>query len=384
MQFSEIRDIVKTQLEGEGIYRTTTLLNTIINRSYLLIAGMSLFDVRRLNTTFSGTRNRVSVGEKQLVKNGGFEDNDPPDNWTAGNSASLAQYSTDCYAGNNCLTMTENGTANPQAYQSSIMLQAGGKYTFRVWVATGGSGTAYYVFVYDDTTATHLGYESGTATSTWAEVTFDITVPSGSSSVSITLQHTASKGAGTSLMFDACGLGRMDTVICPLYVTLTEAGTSQARRIHPVSPDELEFYSSDWEGTKADQSMYYSLLSPYHNSMEEMAVVPAPLTHDAAPDHNMTVQSLCAVEPVGLSSDTDEPSLPRQFHDMLVKYTMFECYLGEPGRAADAVAQYKEFVDRMDQFIAYLKARFPEGRDYEPFPPEFISDLITRKRQESE
>lgn len=385
MEFSEIKDIVKNQLDSEGIYRTATLIGTIVNRGYKLISGMSLYDVRRFDTTFAGTRNRVSIGEVQLVKNGGFEDGDPPNEWTAGSSASVARHSSDCHSGNYCVTVTENGENYPKIDQDDISLQSGGSYTVSVWVKTGGAGTAYYVFMYDNTKAQGISpYGLDNATSTWSEITFNFDMPAGSSDGTIALVHMAAQGAGTSLMFDDCKITRRDTPICPLYVSVTSAETSEACRIHPVEPSEFEFYGSSWEGTKADQSSYYTILSPFHPAWEEMVVVPAPLTHDSTPDHNMTIQSLCAVEPIDLSDDTDEPTLPRQFHDMLVKYALFECYLGEPGRVADALAQYKEFTARMDQLVAHLKARFPSGRDFEPFPSEFIGDLITRKRQESE
>lgn len=385
MQFSEIRTIIKDQLDGEGIYRTDTFLNKVINRGYKFIAGMSLYDVRRLNTTFDGTRNRVSIGERQAVQDGGFELSDPSTYWTAGNDAVVTRVSGAKF-GSYCVSVLENGTNYPKISQT-LTLQTGGSYVLSVHAKAGaapGVGTNYYVFAYDNTTGKTLNSELTACTASWAEVTFNFTVPAGSSAVNLALENRALAAAGTSMMFDGAKVTRNDDIICPMFVSVTEASTSDARRIYPAAVEELEFYVSDWEGTKADQSIYYALVSPFHVDYEYMVIVPAPLTHDATPDHEMTVKSLCAVEPIDMSSDADEPTLPREFHDMLIKYTLFECYVGEPRRAGDALRYYKEFVGRVDQFVSHLKARFPGGRDFEPYPAEFISDLITRKRQESE
>jgi len=393
MQFSKIRDIVKTQLEGEGVYRTSTLLGTIINRGYALIAGMSLYDVRRLDVNLAGTRNFASLGGAQtLLSNGGFETGDLT-SWatqgTTGAGDTAEASTTYAIGGSYSLKLVCGGNVAFGRKQTSVPVTAGLTYVIEgyIYVTAYTTGKVNLdVQAYDDAGDNVLdtsGIELQATNGGWVRYTDEATIPANTTEVSIrcfgddTPEFTA--------YFDSIKFyQKQQGIIAPLYMSMEEASTSANLRIHPISHAESEFYSTDWIGTKADQGMYYAISSPFHNAYEYISVLPAPLTHDSTPDHEMNITSLCAVEPDSMSSDTDEPSLPRQFHDMLVKYALFECYLGEPGRAADAVAQYKEFVDRMDQFIAYLKARFPEGRDYEPFPPEFISDLITRKRQESE
>lgn len=393
MQFSEIRDVVKNQLTENNIYRTNTLIDTMINRGYSLVAGMSLYDVRRIVTDVDGARNVVSLaGTQNMLSNGDFELG-ALTNWdaqgTAGAGDSVSIDSSYAVGGTYSMKVVCGGNDAYGRQQQEISVTPGLTYVLEGYIYVSAYTSGYVnldVQAYNNAGDNVLDTNDLRLTATnggWKRYTDEATIPANTTEVKVrcfgdnTPEFTA--------YFDNIRLyPKHQNIVAPLYVSIEEAGASANTRLHPVLHEELEFYSSDWFGAKDDQSMYYALSNPYHNAYEFITIVPAPLTHDSTPAHEMNITTLCAVEPAALSSDTDEPSLPRQFHDMLVKYALFECYLGEPGRVADALAQYKEFTNRMDQLIAHLKARFPSGRDFEPFSPEFISDTITRRRQESE
>lgn len=57
MKVSELRDIIKTSLDDDGVYRTNTFIENRIDEGQKLVALFSLFDERRVTLNIDGTRN---------------------------------------------------------------------------------------------------------------------------------------------------------------------------------------------------------------------------------------------------------------------------------------------------------------------------------------
>jgi len=164
-----------------------------------------------------------------------------------------------------------------------------------------------------------------------------------------------------------------DKCIAPLYV----ANTSTGNRVHCCSVDEMEFYSSAWEGQTDTDALYYTLLSPFSYAYASIVICPYPTAN------TMTFSFVGAFEPEELDDDSDEPRLPEEYQDLLVTYTKFESFIGEPGKVKEAVDEFKTFMDRLNQYIASIKARYPSGRDFEPYSAEFGYTVITQQEQEA-
>lgn len=162
-----------------------------------------------------------------------------------------------------------------------------------------------------------------------------------------------------------------DECIAPLYV----ANTSTGARVHYASVDEMEFYSSAWEGKTDTDALYYTLLSPFSYAYASIVVCPYPTAN------TMTFSFVGAFEPVELSSDSDEPRLPEEYQDLLVTYSKFESFIGEPGKTKEALDEFKFFMSRLNEYIASVKARFPSGRDFEPYSTEFAYSVVTQQEQ---
>lgn len=158
--------------------------------------------------------------------------------------------------------------------------------------------------------------------------------------------------------------------IVPLYMANTDTGA----RIHPVSIDEMEFYSSTWEGRTATDSQYYTVLSPSSSAFNEILVCPYQTTTE------MDYTFIGAYESTELSNDSDVPRLPEEYQDLLTIYAKFESFIGEPGMVGQAEIEVKKFIQRMNEFIASIKARFPSGRDHEPYSAEFNYSVITEQQ----
>jgi hypothetical protein len=158
--------------------------------------------------------------------------------------------------------------------------------------------------------------------------------------------------------------------IVPLYMANTDTGT----RVHPVSIDEMEFYSSTWEGRTATDSQYYTVLNPFSSAFNEIVVCPYQTTTE------MDYTYIGAYESTELSSDSDEPRLPEEYQDLVITYAKFESFIGEPGMVGQAEIEVKRFLKRMNEFIASIKSRFPSGRDYEPYSAEFNYSVITEQQ----
>lgn len=159
--------------------------------------------------------------------------------------------------------------------------------------------------------------------------------------------------------------------IVPLYV----ANTSTGARVHCASVDEMEFYSSAWEGKTETDTFYYTLLSPFSYAYASIVLCPYPTAN------TMTFSFVGAFEPVELSADSDEPRLPEEYQDLLVTYTKFESFIGEPGKVKEAMHEFELFLTRLNEYIASIKARFPGGRDFEPYSSEFSYTVVTKQEQ---
>jgi len=159
--------------------------------------------------------------------------------------------------------------------------------------------------------------------------------------------------------------------LAPLYMANTTTGT----KIDPAALDEFELYSNAWEGQADTDSLYYTLLSPYHYAHAQMLLCPS----QEASETYMTI--IGAFEPKVLAADTDEPKMEEEFQDLLILYATFEGFLGEPGRVSSAGEAVKEFMKRLNEYMIHLKTRYPSGRDFEPYPAEFIYSDFTQQQQ---
>ena len=162
--------------------------------------------------------------------------------------------------------------------------------------------------------------------------------------------------------------------LAPLYVANTHTG----HRVNPARVQDFELYSDAWEGLVASSgdALYYTLLNPYHSAMSCIVLCPI---------QNIGITKLSIIGafiPLSLSADTDIPRLAEQFHDILFHYALFYCYTSEPEMGTRAFDEYKEFVSRTNELISSIKARFPSGRDFEPWPVEFSLETITAQEQQ--
>lgn len=145
--------------------------------------------------------NKAELEEYNLLTNGLFEIDDPPDSWTAGSDADLDRHATAPYAGDYCLEINGGSLANPYAYQA-ITVREFEELSLSVYVKA-GTGTGYQIKVYDVTNSVYIDAgTSSTATTSWAEETVNFNVPEGCTSIQIQLYHIMTGGAGTTLFYD--------------------------------------------------------------------------------------------------------------------------------------------------------------------------------------
>jgi len=164
--------------------------------------------------------------------------------------------------------------------------------------------------------------------------------------------------------------------IAPLYVANSHTGA----RISPAALDEFEFYASAWEGQvdTSGNALYYMSMSQFHEALHTLVLCPIQNIG------RTQITLIGAYIPVSMSSDTDDPRLPEEFQDVLFYYARFYAMVGEIGRADDALVEYKLFIQRLNALIVDIRARFPSGRDYEPWPVEFVYSNVTARQQEEE
>lgn len=144
------------------------------------------------------------IGPEILI-NGGFELDNPPDSWTVGNSADLDRHA-DPNTGTYCLEINENSADNPYTYQE-VGAEAGRKYRFCFYVKQ-GTGTSWQAYVYDVQNSANLcpiGY-FGYATSSYVQHKLPLVIPADCYSVRAVLQHMATSGDGTTVLFDDVSL----------------------------------------------------------------------------------------------------------------------------------------------------------------------------------
>lgn len=151
--------------------------------------------------------------------------------------------------------------------------------------------------------------------------------------------------------------------IAPLYVANTHTGA----RVNASRLDQFELYASQWEGRVdgSGNTLYYTQLSPFHNSFTSLVVCPIQTIG------RTQLSIIGAFIPVDLSADTDVPRLQEEFHDVLFYYGRFYALTGEPGMGQQAAEAYKSFIGKLNELVLVIKARFAGGRDYEPNPVEF-------------
>lgn len=175
----------------------------------------------------------------ELITNGSMAGN-PVASWNAGNSASLV-------GEDGRLKLTENGVANPCAYQD-ITVNEGEVYTLSYYVKQGdASGYIVDVWDYSNSETIIYGY-SETATGSWVQHSVTFTVPTGCTTVRVRLYHDADAGDGTYCYFDTVSLkqGRTSSVTFQ-YIKggkLTQTETLTSNDAFRLSPDN---YGTDKE-----------------------------------------------------------------------------------------------------------------------------------------
>ena len=131
-----------------------------------------------------------------LVTNGSFtDDDDPPDDWTASNNATLTTEGSG--QSGNCLMITCNGTNNPNA-QQAISLASGRLHVFSFYVKKGTEATFRGWF-------SHGGDAFGATTDTeavtgWTQ--YKTIFESIATTGIVVLQQRATAGAATTTYFD--------------------------------------------------------------------------------------------------------------------------------------------------------------------------------------
>ena len=162
-------------------------------------------------------------------------------------------------------------------------------------------------------------------------------------------------------------------MIAPIYV----ANTSTGVRLNPVRLDELEFYSSLWEGDiDGVDATQYTVLAPYDHAECALCAVPIP----SGGSVDLTIMG--AFVPVALTA-SDEPRLSKNFQDILFHYGVFHGFASEPGRSQEAAEAYKLYVTRVNELVAQTKSRFPSGQGFKPRPVEFLYDDVKRSQQKT-
>jgi len=144
----------------------------------------------------------------ELILNKGFEESDPPDDWTAANSADLDRHA-DPNTGTYCLEINENGGNHPAALQT-IPVETGKQYRFSFYVKE-GTGTVYQAYLYDVENAANLysvGYW-GVGTAAYVQKTHISTIPVGCVTVIVVLSHAVLLGAATTILFDDVSFRRI-------------------------------------------------------------------------------------------------------------------------------------------------------------------------------
>lgn len=141
-----------------------------------------------------------SVGADKHIKNGAFvTDNDPPNDWTAANSATLTTEGSGQVG--NCIMITGNGTDDPYARQSAVgILTVGKNYKFSYFLKQGTEATSR-VRIYDGTTWFNVDEE---ATASWVGHSYIFKATN--TTKLIDLSQISSAGAGTTIYYDEVSL----------------------------------------------------------------------------------------------------------------------------------------------------------------------------------
>jgi len=162
-------------------------------------------------------------------------------------------------------------------------------------------------------------------------------------------------------------------MFAPIYV----ANTSTGVRLNPVRLDELEFYSSLWEGDiDGVDATQYIVLAPYDHAECSICVVPIP----SGGSVDLTI--IGAFVPDTLTA-SDEPRLSENFQDILFHYGIFHGFASEPQRSKETAEAYKMYVTRVNELVAQTKSRFPSGQGFKPRPVEFLHDDVKRSQQKT-
>lgn len=143
-----------------------------------------------------------AVGADGKVKNGAFvTDNDPPNDWTLGASATLSTEAGGQVG--NCLMITENGDNNPAAYQDTATT-IGKIYKISIYVKE-GTESSWYARICENDWSNPVyinpsGVSGDEATGAWVQHT--LTFEAWATTTRIHLRQLCAAAAGTTLYFD--------------------------------------------------------------------------------------------------------------------------------------------------------------------------------------
>lgn len=145
----------------------------------------------------------------ELVTNGGFDSDTT--GWSPFNDAVLASVSGG--VSGNCLSVTENGTNQPRAQNTSAIVTSGGEtLDFTVYIKA-GTEIKYRVYVLDNVNSTLQGDSGWTdcVGAGWNRHSAQFTLAGNCTSVFIRLISYADPASGDAIYFDSVSLKEVDS-----------------------------------------------------------------------------------------------------------------------------------------------------------------------------
>lgn len=164
-----------------------------------------------------------------------------------------------------------------------------------------------------------------------------------------------------------------------LAISYVSDGTT-GYRINPVPIEQFEFYDTQWEGRMGTATvaypMYYTTTGRW--APEYSAIVLCPMANYG--DCRLYVVGIYIADD---AISGDEVELNDLQLEAVVKYMKFMCFISEPARAEEALAEYRGFLSDLNGLVAQQKAKFPSGRDVEPVPVELKQLSLVRYQKKT-
>lgn len=174
--------------------------------------------------TYANNNYLKYIDSTEIVSNGGFPSD--TDDWTEQNSASLASVAGGKVG--NCLEVTENGAANPGAWQTMEVIP-GEEYQIEGYIKAGTEAT-YMISLLNNITQASIwnsGSNEETAGDWSTNFTHTFTAPEGCIEVKLFLYQICASAAGTTILFDSISLrwvARAGEKLRKEIIKLTEDG----------------------------------------------------------------------------------------------------------------------------------------------------------------